>query len=448
MLRFWVLLLIATVAGAEAPKRKATIEWRSVDGAKEYELEVASAPEMEPKLLRKTYPGNSVRLTLPLGTYYFRVRGIGEDDAPGPWTDVQGFIVNPAPPQALSPAARAVVKEELKDGTLTLNWTPGLKGTTHHVEVTDAQGATSVWKTPKDELEWKPPGPGVYRWRVGHETPSGTQWGERSVFQVNASAIPGPAVEKVVEYVERQADGSVAPTEAAFIEDPKAVRKAEWSAIFRGAQSIVAYTANDVDSNVNASGAAVVGMLGAELRWRGPKSTHQRWTWSGALSFESLSQTVLGTQFNLPRLYGRVFYGREFGRWRFGGFAHLALGEAGIFIVQGSTEAVRTRVVRQGYGLGGMGTYRASDTLFLSTILMLRLDTGGESDDLPNALTDSLGIELGFGLSLNLSKKFFAEGRLRLLTEDYRWAAATAPDAQSSLSTAFVILDLGVGYRL
>jgi hypothetical protein len=422
------------------PTRKATITWRAVKDAVRYEFELSATPEMEKLVHEKTYQETQTTLSLKPGTYYFRVRGLDKTDSPGPWSDVQGFVVNPAPPELLAPPNDFVQRAPVKGEGIVFTWKPLLKGTSYVFELSDSNGVLIKRSVNRPSFTWLPKEPGNYRWRVGFEAQSGEEWGKPRALTVGTEAFP-----KVV--VAPPPAPPVAAPRVTGLEDDTGARAPEWWLIGRGGQAILAYTFDDKDLHGNSSGAGVVGFLSAEARWRGGKKANQKWTWSGSLNLELIRQQVLGTLFQLPRGYARVFYGQETGRARIGPFLQFNAGRSGVFLVQDSTRARKAVVTREGIGAGAVVTYRAAQNVGLSALAVLRREMGGAAAQLPNPLNPSLGFEAGFGSVLNLSPDWLLEGRLRALYESYSWKPAAGGAQDSSMGNTFIILDLGLGYR-
>jgi hypothetical protein len=440
----WFLIVLTALSGvgaearaADEGARKVKIAWREVENAVKYDFELSRVPEMDPVIEKKEYKDLEAALQLKPGTYYFRVRGIDKADSPGPWSEVQAFAVNPAPPKLLQPDEGKVFAELLTGDGIRLKWKAGFKGSEYLFQLEDRSGSIVKRGVRGTEFAWMPQEPGEYRWRVGFETPTGEEWSKYRSFTVDKKAVPSRVT----------ASPLMAGDVAVDMDDESEARPAEWSMIGRIAQSIVAYTVDDKDLNNNSSGAALVGLVSAELRWRGPRAAGQKWTWSGSANFEMIRQIVLGTEFLMPRGYVRGFYGQETGRWRLGPFLQVHAGESGIFIVDGSTSARKAKVGRVGGALGMVAVYRPAGGLALSALGLVRMDTGGGDAVLPNPLSSSMGFEAGFGTVFFLSPRMLLEGRLRALSESYKWQAAGAGLGTSSMSNLFLIIDVGLGYK-
>ena len=435
-------------SGAEA--RKVKINWREVQDASEYDFEVSKTPEMDPLLDRHTYKDTTVQLKLPPGTYYFRVRGLDKTESPGPWSEVQGFVVNAAGPEMASPDDGEIFEKKLPDKGIEFKWKSGARGSKYVIEFLDGKDAVYKINVKGTDIYWRPPHPGDFTWRVGFETPSGEEWGKLRKITVKREALfdPPPKPITIIKTI-HDAPVSTAP-ESPFGTDPdnNQARPSEWSLIGRLAQAVVAYSATDQDTGLASSGAALVGVYNAELRYRARKLLNQKWTWSGAVNFELIKQSVLDTDFTLPRFFGRVFYGKESGNWRYGPFLQLGAGKAGIFVVQSSASARQATVSRTNFGLGGFASYRAAPNFLLSGLLLLRMDSGGDAPNaIPNPLSNSIGFEGGFGVGVNLNTKLSLEARLRAIQETYAWQPAKVGLPNSSLTDLFIILDVGLGYR-
>lgn len=431
------------IHAAESDRRKVTVTWRELEKATKYDFQLAASPEMDPLLDRKQTDAHKMTLQLAPGAYYFRVRGIDKADAPGPWSEVQGFVVNRAAPALLSPEEGQSLTVRLNADAIPFQWERAEAGTKYWLEVHDEKGEVLKRHVNDPPFDWKPAQAGKYRWRVGYEVPGGQEWGKYRDFTVaERSEFDTPAAPSEMSVSTEPSEPSTAP--GASSSTP-----GELWFLARFAQSIVAYQAEDLDSAVNGSGAALVGMYSAELRWRAPKSAESKWAFSGALNLELIRQNVLDTDFNLPRASVRAFFTREQGpRWRVGPFLQLSANRSGVFVVQGETEARRANVLRTGIGIGGTTVYKPAPSLLLSLIALARMDSGGESADLPNPLQTSLGFEAGFGAALELGHGLLLEGRLRALQESFSWTPAIGGAANSSLNQVFIIMDIGLGLRL
>lgn len=457
-----LLALVIGTAGVSArpaiasEERKVKINWREVKDAVKYDFQLAKNPEMDPLLDRKTYSSTQISLKLAPGTYYFRVRGLDNSEAPGPWSEVQGFVVNQAPPDLRDPDDGEDFKELLPEEGISFEWKSGLKGTRYLLEVSDRKGVVYKRNVNGTDYRWKPPKAGQYQWRVGIETATGGEdWGKSRKFSVAPTAFEQPKtqiIEKVVEKVIEKDGKKIIVSQPAgngqilYEEDESKPRPPEWWILGRMAQSVVAYSAQDQDSGVNGSGAALAGLYSVELRWRAGKQVGQQWVPSAAVNFEMIRQSVLSTDFSLPRFNGRFFYGKERGNWKLGPFAQLGFGQSGIFIVQSETSALTATVTRLSLGLGGSALYRPAPSFALSALGLIRMDTGGSSPTLPSSLSSSIGYEIGFGAGVSLGPALLLEGRLRVLSEAFKWTPANG-SGTSSLTDTFIILDGGVGFK-
>jgi hypothetical protein len=441
-------------AGSDDAPRKASIAWKPVGNAEKYEFELATSPEMDPVLDKKEYTTTSTQLLLKPGVYYFRVRGIDKTDSPGPWSDIQGFAVNPQPPQLLGPTDKAVLAQRLPKEGVKFSWKAGVKGSKYLIEIRDSQGVLLKRNVTGTEYLWIPSDAKKYAWRVGFETPTGEEWSKYNVVEVDPKALAAPvtAAPVAVASVSKSAEDPIPNLEKAqqlvFRKELSETRSSEWSVLGRVAQAVAAYSGEDKDLNRPSSGSGGGGFVSAALRSRGGRSPEQRWTWSGSLNFEMIRQNVLNELFQMPRFYGRLFYAKEEGQWRAGPFLQLYTGQSGVFIVTGSTSARKGTVSRKSIGAGGVVVYRPTPSMSLSGLLTLRMDTGGDAGVTPTALNNTLGYEAGFGSVLGLSQKLFLEARLRALKESLEWNPTNGGSQASYYNTLFIILDLGVGFRL
>ena len=446
MKRIFVSLLLSFICiSVQAGEiRKAKITWREVSDAVKYDFEISASPQMDPLIQRKNYDSAPVSLELEPGTYYFRVRGIDKSGAPGPWSEVTGFVVNPAAPAQVNPDDKEKFEKKIPEAGIRFKWKSGVSGSKYVIQIQDKKGMLFKRNVNATDFSWRPAAPGEYKWRVGYETPAGDEWGPWRSFSVTKIGIEGEAaIPEPAKPIAEPAPPPALPSD----DDYGKGRGSEWSVLGRVGESAVAYSGTDKDSGKIASGSAIVGFVSAELRWRQGKPAGDLWTWSGALNFEMIKQSVLDTDFYLPRGNLRVFYGKETGPWRYGPFFQVGASESAIFIVETATTAIEGKVLRQNAGVGPFATFRSGKVL-VSGIVNLRMDVGGNSTAIPNPLNSSLGFEAGVGVVAALTPTLQIESRLRLLQETYDWTPAKGgAGGDSSLSDTFIILDVGVGWR-
>lgn len=277
-------------------------------------------------------------------------------------------------------------------------------------------------------------------------------YSDKTVLEISAVTPLGQVYKEPVHIVLRagtvqalQGTSSTPEKEAATL------RKARWSLIGRLAQSVAAYSVDDVDLGKNSGGAALTGGASAELRWQGGKKEGQNWTWSGSLNIEGMRQLILSETFLLPGAYGRVFLGREKEKWRVGPFLQAGIRKSAIFVVESESVAKNLTPLRPGFGLGGVAVYKASNSLGLSALGLLRYDLGTSGGtQLPNPVDGNFSFEFGFGMVATLSERVFLEGRVRAVQDNASWKAATPSSIgdTSRFSTNFAMIDVGFGYRL
>jgi|GEM_PF-7078616 len=428
---FLILALVQLTAGSvwASGERKATIAWKEVEGVKEFEFQLSTNAKMDPVKVQKKISGVKVEVNLEPGTYYFRVRGIDAEGSAGPWAEVQGFVVTPKAPALTSPDDGKTYGTVPHDG-IPLAW-DGVGGKDGFLlEVADANGIVLKRTVQQNKFAWTPTVSGKYKWRVGAESAMRTDWTPYRSFEATVKAVSAPTM-FVAEVEENKDAGAPSST----------------SVIFRWAQSVLAYSARDQDKGIAATGSAVVALLSAELRWRAKRSGNSPWVLSGSLNFEMIRQTVFMQTFSMPRGYLRAFFTKGKEQWRAGPFIHLGMGQGGIFIAQGATTGVSTKVMRTGMGLGGVAVYQIAPTAYLSMLGLLRLDSGGTSPQIPTKVGSVLGYEVGFGVVLSLSESMLLEGRIRGQKEGYVWAPANGSSINSFQNNTFLIVDLGIGFK-
>lgn len=413
------------------PTREATLRWRPMEGAAQYELELSKVAEMDPVLYKKSLPATELKLKLPPATYYFRVRGKTAKGTPGPWSDVQGFIVSTDSPTPLQPSEGTVFKDKLDSRGIVFQWKEPPLNTQLKLEIRDQKGVWIDRILPGTEYEFMPRDPGDYEWRVGFVSQSRIDWSPFVKFKVLPSAVDQ---KRVVVYRDEKKPEST---------------NAEWSIILRGAQALYNQTAQDSELSISNSSAFGFGSFySLELRFRAPRPSTSTWLFSGSLNGELASQKVNGVSFSLPRAYLRTYYTGRLGDWRIGPLLHFSYSTIGVYLTNNAAFNPQTRnfnVQRMSPGLGVVAVYQASSSLYWSALALGRYDMGGTSPTV-NELLPTIGIEAGFGLVVGLSEHFLLEGRLRYMTEEVRWKQ-TDPSQESFFKNSYIILDLGVGYK-
>jgi hypothetical protein len=186
-------------AGPEL-SRKARIEWKKISGARRYEIEIAVNPRMDPLVLKKESESNRLEITVKPGSYFFRVRAFDAEKLPGAWSPVEGFVVNPHAPKLIYPRRGERIAKLSHNGSLVFNWSAGLKNTQYRLEVFDRQGTLLSRKSGDNSLEWQPLDAGPFEVRVGFESLLGTEWGERTPFEVLPQALPPSLQRKDVDF--------------------------------------------------------------------------------------------------------------------------------------------------------------------------------------------------------------------------------------------------------
>ena len=77
-----------------------TLRWAPLESAVQYEVQISSDEKMEKIIEKKMLAKTELKLQLPPGKYFFRIRGLDADKDSGPWSDIQAFQVKEktAPP--------------------------------------------------------------------------------------------------------------------------------------------------------------------------------------------------------------------------------------------------------------------------------------------------------------------------------------------------------------
>ena len=196
-----ILVGYSSFAADSTKLRKATLAWQALEEAAKYEVHLATNQRFDPVMKKQVLELPSWTVELGSGTYYFRVRPIDKKDLPGPWSDIEGFVVNPNGPELVEPAEAVLFREKFTKGTLKLEWTAGLKGTQSILEIKDAQGPVLKRSVESNSYRWKPQEAGTFQWRAGYQSIAGTEWSSYRTFTILPEALEQPEQAAPVRYV-------------------------------------------------------------------------------------------------------------------------------------------------------------------------------------------------------------------------------------------------------
>ena len=166
--------LLRPRAGEKVVEPEFTLAWARNPQAARYKLQVAPRADFAtPQVDRADLETNELRITLPPGTYHWRVASVRPDGDAGPWGDAQTLerVEQPAPPPPPPPpgAPTSQAPHGASEGMM-LSWSAApLPGATHQVQVARDPAFTQLVldeRTPRTELLWAHPEPGVYHVRV------------------------------------------------------------------------------------------------------------------------------------------------------------------------------------------------------------------------------------------------------------------------------------------
>ena len=152
---------------------------------------------------------------------------VDASDEPGPWSEVEGFVVNPLPPASVSPDNGTKFTQRLPPEGIEFKWRAAAAGTRYLFEVTDANGSVFKRTVKGTSVTWRPTQPGAYNWRVGYEAPNGgEEWGKFRSFSATPLAIDGEAPKPIIKQVFVEKKVPVKDSDAYREAD---VRPSEWS---------------------------------------------------------------------------------------------------------------------------------------------------------------------------------------------------------------------------
>lgn len=431
---FWILFSAVSVHGAD-PKndsRRITLEWNALEHAHSYEIEIASRPEFEHRIFRKKIKSLKTQAWLHPGTYYYRVRGLDENHHAGPWSPVQGFIVNPFPPDLLEPEEDAISVVQPVSKSVLFSWSDAQIKPKHvyWLEVHKNDSGKNLilrQKVEGTQYEWKPKRTGIYVWRVGFEDIGGEEWSafrkirvqnpaEKVVLEESLENLPGE--EKVLELspVLNQSMGLFLGLGSSYENlqnQDSAFQRSSTHSIFQTRLNVRSEIATRGWGYFEVEGSAGFIKRFIEIDSQTLPRTHGKVSFIGNLNPQLKIGPVLrlGYRREAMDVGGRL---AKFGRTEMGG---------GIHFVWEISERFQTRV-----------------------LALLRRDGGADSSALPHSLESSWGWEwTGSGI-YNFDLPLFLEAGMELDFQRYEWKSLTA-STNSHLTRTDVSAFLGLGYR-
>ncbi len=198
-----------------ASERTVKFSWRAISRARIYEFELGQERELSVPLHKNTVSEPEIKLKLRVGSYFYRIRGIDEDGAPGPWSDLGIVVVNAKVPVPLIPQAKSNVNKIPEEG-IHFQWTRGLKGSKYIFEISYSGTKILTRETDRTEIDWRPELSGPYSWRVGHQIAGEVEWGTFSSFFVIPQALPPkpskPLTQETLDIEKNQWTAGLGPT--------------------------------------------------------------------------------------------------------------------------------------------------------------------------------------------------------------------------------------------
>lgn len=157
--------------GSGVAEESPTFTWSRLATAKSYHFQIASDAAFGHVLVDST-PVPDPRLSpdkkLKLGTYFWRVSSIEEQEGEGPYSDPQEFRRVPPAPQAEEP--------EIGDETMEIRWRSGSEGQQYQFQLADEESFAQPLidsKTSEPKLNIPTPDAGTYFVRIRTIDPDG-----------------------------------------------------------------------------------------------------------------------------------------------------------------------------------------------------------------------------------------------------------------------------------
>jgi hypothetical protein len=151
------------LGGYSAHAKKVKIEWKSIEGAIQYEIKIQDGGRV---VLKKGLDDSYWKGDLPFGAYSYQIRGIDEAKRPGIWTEPRSLVVMPPPPKPKYPPDGSKVELYNPNLPIQLKWeeSPGISQ--YAVEL--KRDGINVSKTTvnSNQITLNQLPPGKYSWSV------------------------------------------------------------------------------------------------------------------------------------------------------------------------------------------------------------------------------------------------------------------------------------------
>ncbi len=158
---------------------------------REYRLEVSASPDFASPVVSRRGASPAFRIGLPgLGTFHWRLGGVGLDGRDTPWSRPRSFTVALGAPRLTAPEPGASVPF----GPMTIAWEPLRPAARYRVAVEGEDRQARQLEVAAPPLAFTPDRPGRYRIRIAALLPDGRAGpaGEAREFQVEGP-VPLPA---------------------------------------------------------------------------------------------------------------------------------------------------------------------------------------------------------------------------------------------------------------
>jgi hypothetical protein len=445
--------------------RRVELEWELLDNAIAYEFQLALRADFGDGVLRsERLKTTRYALDLLPGTYYYRVRGIDRNGRPGEWTNTAEVSLNPRPPVLISPPNGTIIRGNLSDRGIPLEWRTSGPGVRYLVEIRAADEAGAFTRTVAKQ-EWDetvfpffPEEPGRFQWNVhtigaaGDEP--GTTWelAVEGVYPRLAKAPPGTQLKRVVRYV--------APW-----------WRKHWTLLARYGQTALSYEVVDQDLRAASSFSGIAGYANLTLNWEwhDPVDSLRGGIPWWELEFELDRLSVLAESVVLPKAVVRwgAWYDEWAEGWRFSPTFEAGRRNIAIYQPRRTTEAARATSTRTHVGVGLSAEYKVRPFLTVGASARFRLDFGGDAglavlsdqgdefdiNKRAGTLASAQGLEGILSGTMFLSPRMFAQGRLRYDTASGSWTPIFPLEAggpggtDSTFSMRNLSFDVTFGYK-
>ncbi|MDZ4675902.1 MAG: hypothetical protein SGI74_00190 [Oligoflexia bacterium] len=157
------LVLLSGLVTLPTYAKEVNLKWRAIEGAKLYNLEVATDDSFNKKVIEKSVKLNNLPSNLKPGVYYLRVQAVDALERPGIWSKPFRLAIT-APVQPLVEIAEPQkITFSKKSPNVETSWRPAENATNYKVVILKDGKEYKSFETKDPKSDFKPTEPGNYK---------------------------------------------------------------------------------------------------------------------------------------------------------------------------------------------------------------------------------------------------------------------------------------------